>query len=314
MPSSGCRRSVRSASTSCSSRVVEVARNPRSPRSTSPSCRSISARSPDSSIHRSCTAGPMRASSKSTKCGPSRRSTARCRRGSRRAAADAATSPARSYAAAHAVERLRRDAAYQASRRSGGMKSCASRQSRGSLAERLARRARDGARNGCARADRVDAADEAADPFAACRGSSSSGARPPRLRDRPRSGSPRDACSVRPSQRERRHHRHLARRPAPRRTRAPRGSARRSSARAGRTWPPRGGAVVAPHLVDAVLVAVQRQQPAVAAQADALERVEHDVGHEPRVGMGFAHRRILRERALTPSSVGIFPARAEAAW
>jgi hypothetical protein len=35
--------------------------------------------------------------------------------------------------------------------------------------------------------------------------------------------------------------------------------------------------VVAPHLVDTVLVAVERQQAAVAANAHAVERVEHAI-------------------------------------
>ena len=42
--------------------------------------------------------------------------------------------------------------------------------------------------------------------------------------------------------------------------------------------------VVAPSLVDAILVAVERDQPAVAAHADAVERVEHAIGGESRVG------------------------------
>ena len=44
--------------------------------------------------------------------------------------------------------------------------------------------------------------------------------------------------------------------------------------------------VVAPDLVDAVLVAVERDHPAIAADADAVERVEHAIGGESCVGRG----------------------------
>src|SRR6202165_53689 len=44
-------------------------------------------------------------------------------------------------------------------------------------------------------------------------------------------------------------------------------------------------AVFQPDLVDAVLVAVQREQPAVGAKAGAVAGVEHDVGRERRVGV-----------------------------
>ena len=44
-------------------------------------------------------------------------------------------------------------------------------------------------------------------------------------------------------------------------------------------------------LVDAVLVAVQRLQPAVGAQARALQRIEHRVGSQPRIGRVFAVRK-----------------------
>ena len=39
--------------------------------------------------------------------------------------------------------------------------------------------------------------------------------------------------------------------------------------------------VLAPHLVDAVLVAVEREQTAVAADADGVERVEDELGCQP---------------------------------
>ena len=61
-------RSVRSGSISAA-RAGRTRETLRSRRAGLRSCDSIAARSPDSSIHRSCTAGPVRASSKSTKCG-----------------------------------------------------------------------------------------------------------------------------------------------------------------------------------------------------------------------------------------------------
>ena len=45
-----------------------------------------------------------------------------------------------------------------------------------------------------------------------------------------------------------------------------------------------GRRVVAPHLVDAILVAVEREQAPVAAHAHAVERVEHAIGRQPGVG------------------------------
>src|SRR5690606_39849578 len=47
-----------------------------------------------------------------------------------------------------------------------------------------------------------------------------------------------------------------------------------------------GAAVLEAYLVDAVLVAVQREKAPVAAQPDRLERIEHAVGGEVRVGTG----------------------------
>jgi len=49
-----------------------------------------------------------------------------------------------------------------------------------------------------------------------------------------------------------------------------------------------------PDLVDAVLVAVQREQPPVAREARACKRVEHGVRGEPRVGRFCGHRAIVR--------------------
>jgi len=49
-----------------------------------------------------------------------------------------------------------------------------------------------------------------------------------------------------------------------------------------------------PNLVDAVLVAVQREQPPVAGEAHARKRVEHGIGGEPRVGRFGGHRAIVR--------------------
>jgi hypothetical protein len=50
-----------------------------------------------------------------------------------------------------------------------------------------------------------------------------------------------------------------------------------------------GRAVFQPHLVDAVLVAVQAEQPPVAAQSRALERVENGFRGEPGVWRGHVH-------------------------
>ena len=44
--------------------------------------------------------------------------------------------------------------------------------------------------------------------------------------------------------------------------------------------------IVEPHLVDAVLVAVERQQPAVGGEAGGGDGVQHDIRGEPRVGVG----------------------------
>jgi hypothetical protein len=72
--------------------------------------------------------------------------------------------------------------------------------------------------------------------------------------------------------------------PARLKSRAPRGSAQRSSARGGRTW--RSAVpVLDPDLVDAVLVAVQGQQAGVAAPAGGLHRVDHRVRRQRVVGV-----------------------------
>ncbi len=64
-------------------------------------------------------------------------------------------------------------------------------------------------------------------------------------------------------------------------------------------------AVLHAHLIDAVLVAVQRIEPAVAAQAQALERVQHHVGRKARVRVGIVHRgvRIRTLQALAVSEM-----------
>ncbi len=65
------------------------------------------------------------------------------------------------------------------------------------------------------------------------------------------------------------------------------------------------GLVVAPDLVDAVLVAAERQQAAVAAHAHGVEGVEHDVGRQ-RVVEVPVHRVILAaDSERTPWRAGI---------
>ena len=62
-----------------------------------------------------------------------------------------------------------------------------------------------------------------------------------------------------------------------------------------------------PHLVYAVLVAVQREQAPVAAQPDALQRVEHAIGGEAGVGGGgisILHPRILTNGGLPAGAAG----------
>jgi hypothetical protein len=49
------------------------------------------------------------------------------------------------------------------------------------------------------------------------------------------------------------------------------------------------GRVLDPHLVDAVLVAVERQQAAVGLEAGAVERVERAVGGQRGIGVGRVH-------------------------
>jgi hypothetical protein len=46
-----------------------------------------------------------------------------------------------------------------------------------------------------------------------------------------------------------------------------------------------GGSFLQPDLIDAVLVAVERQEPAVASQAQRVHGVQHDVRCEPGIGM-----------------------------
>src|SRR5260221_962530 len=75
----------------------------------------------------------------------------------------------------------------------------------------------------------------------------------------------------------------------------------------------RTGTVFEPDLVDAVLVAVQREQPPVAGEAHARERVEHGIRGEPRVGRFGGHRAIVRAgkrksaRRRTSSEAGGLP-------
>ena len=92
--------------------------------------------------------------------------------------------------------------------------------------------------------------------------------------------------------------RHAAR---PRRRALP-GSAPRSSGRGGRTWPPRhrspSTGILQVDLVDAVLVGAQRQQAAVAVQADDGQRVQHDVGRERFIGVAMTS--LDCRRALSP--------------
>jgi hypothetical protein len=51
-------------------------------------------------------------------------------------------------------------------------------------------------------------------------------------------------------------------------------------------------------LVDAVFIAVQRQQAAVAAQADAVEGVEHAVGAQRGIRVGSIHKRHCKRRGV----------------
>ena len=171
----------------------------------------------------------MRASSKSTKCGPAP-PTGRCRRGSRRAG-DVCTSPARSKQRM-TPSSAERDDALPRVREIGRNEAVREQPVARLLAEGLdvERRPLDKRRD---RADAMNAPEEAAHPFQR-RGSSSSGARPPR-RGRPRSGIPRIVAASAGPRCERGDDGYFARRARTRR-RAPRGSARRSSAAGGRTW------------------------------------------------------------------------------
>ena len=54
--------------------------------------------------------------------------------------------------------------------------------------------------------------------------------------------------------------------------------------------------ILAIHLVDAVFIAVERKQAAVARQADALQRIEHAVGREARIRRG----RLIFHAPLSP--------------
>jgi len=45
-----------------------------------------------------------------------------------------------------------------------------------------------------------------------------------------------------------------------------------------------GRTLVEPHLVDAILIAVERQQPAIAGKANARQRVENAVGRQLGIG------------------------------
>ena len=62
-----------------------------------------------------------------------------------------------------------------------------------------------------------------------------------------------------------------------------------------------------PDLVDAVLVAVQREQPPVAREARARKRVEHGVRGEPRVGRHCRHRAIVRAGKRKSAQKADFP-------
>ena len=61
------------------------------------------------------------------------------------------------------------------------------------------------------------------------------------------------------------------------------------------------GALVEPCLVDAILVAVERKQPAVAEKSDGIERIEHAVGREARIrcSRSIVHAGIVRRAAAT---------------
>jgi len=59
-------------------------------------------------------------------------------------------------------------------------------------------------------------------------------------------------------------------------------------------------AVVQPYLVDAVFVAVQREQPAVGAQPGRIAGVEHDVGGEGRVRMRRGRMRMRHGGIVSP--------------
>ena len=61
-----------------------------------------------------------------------------------------------------------------------------------------------------------------------------------------------------------------------------------------------GAAVLQPDLIDAVLVAVQAEQAPVAAQAYAVERIEHAIGRESGVGRCGGHRAIVRVPSRRP--------------
>ena len=120
------------------------------------------ARSPDSSIHRSCTAGPVRASSRSTKCGPASLHRmlpgwqSPCRRSVRRSGR---LSKARCTSSSAASTALRQRGSASGATQSLREQEVARVAAVGVDVEPAAVRERAG------RADRVHAADEAADPF-----------------------------------------------------------------------------------------------------------------------------------------------------
>ena len=71
-------------------------------------------------------------------------------------------------------------------------------------------------------------------------------------------------------------------------------SAHRSIALDDRTSRPPAAPSSTPDLIDAVLVAVEREQAAVAVDADRVERVEDAIGRQRGVGMrSIVHRAIL---------------------
>jgi hypothetical protein len=69
-----------------------------------------------------------------------------------------------------------------------------------------------------------------------------------------------------------------------------------------------GGAVLAVHEVDAILVAVERQQASVAADAATFERVEDPVRRERGIGRGGGHPTHCTGRKLTEGGARKFGA------